>query len=153
MVVNSCWWYPAEKGCCFLWGILAFQCLPMTMWGLLSCKTCLCHVVMRRILSWSDVLHLLQEVRRIKEEHPDDSKCIANNRVKGRLKVTRAFGAGFLKQVSRLCQLWYLYILLIKRLSFECWIIIYHGHKPFWFCLHGDWSHWTLTHVSAAQVE
>ncbi|MQL93952.1 hypothetical protein Taro_026600 [Colocasia esculenta] len=40
----------------------------------------------------------LHEVNRIKEEHPDDSKCIVNNRVKGRLKVTRAFGAGFLKQ-------------------------------------------------------
>lgn len=42
---------------------------------------------------------LLQEVIRIKSEHPDDSHCIVNDRVKGRLKVTRAFGAGFLKQV------------------------------------------------------
>lgn len=41
----------------------------------------------------------MQEVIRIKNEHPDDSNCIANDRVKGRLKVTRAFGAGFLKQV------------------------------------------------------
>lgn len=40
-----------------------------------------------------------QEVIRIKNEHPDDRNCIANDRVKGRLKVTRAFGAGFLKQV------------------------------------------------------
>ncbi|KAI4327256.1 hypothetical protein L6164_019740 [Bauhinia variegata] len=39
-----------------------------------------------------------EEVIRIKNEHPDDSQCIANDRVKGRLKVTRAFGAGFLKQ-------------------------------------------------------
>ncbi|KAL4178505.1 hypothetical protein AMTRI_Chr13g115370 [Amborella trichopoda] len=39
-----------------------------------------------------------EEVLRIKEEHPDDSECIVNDRVKGRLKVTRAFGAGFLKQ-------------------------------------------------------
>ncbi|VVB02187.1 unnamed protein product [Arabis nemorensis] len=38
------------------------------------------------------------EVTRIKNEHPDDSHCIVNDRVKGRLKVTRAFGAGFLKQ-------------------------------------------------------
>ncbi|KAL0740478.1 hypothetical protein Bca4012_081991 [Brassica carinata] len=38
------------------------------------------------------------EVTRIKNEHPDDSQCIVNDRVKGRLKVTRAFGAGFLKQ-------------------------------------------------------
>jgi len=38
-------------------------------------------------------------VRRIKKEHPDDVLAIENNRVKGYLKVTRAFGAGFLKQV------------------------------------------------------
>lgn len=39
-----------------------------------------------------------EEVARIKNEHPDDNQCIVNGRVKGRLKVTRAFGAGFLKQ-------------------------------------------------------
>ncbi|XP_057510226.1 LOW QUALITY PROTEIN: protein phosphatase 2C 29-like [Actinidia eriantha] len=39
-----------------------------------------------------------EEVIRIRSEHPDDSHCIVNDRVKGRLKVTRAFGAGFLKQ-------------------------------------------------------
>ncbi|XP_052169851.1 protein phosphatase 2C 29-like isoform X2 [Diospyros lotus] len=39
-----------------------------------------------------------EEITRIKKEHPDDSQCIVNDRVKGRLKVTRAFGAGFLKQ-------------------------------------------------------
>ncbi|TKY55554.1 phosphatase 2C 29 [Spatholobus suberectus] len=39
-----------------------------------------------------------EEVIRIKNEHPDDTQCIVNGRVKGRLKVTRAFGAGFLKQ-------------------------------------------------------
>ncbi|CAM8943656.1 unnamed protein product [Rhodiola kirilowii] len=39
-----------------------------------------------------------EEVLRIKSEHPDDSQCIVNDRVKGWLKVTRAFGAGFLKQ-------------------------------------------------------
>ncbi|KAG0473104.1 hypothetical protein HPP92_014961 [Vanilla planifolia] len=41
-----------------------------------------------------------EEVLRIKEEHPDDSHCIVNDRVKGRLKVTRAFGAGYLKQAK-----------------------------------------------------
>lgn len=40
-----------------------------------------------------------QEVRRIKNQHPDDPSAIVNGRVKGSLKVTRAFGAGFLKQV------------------------------------------------------
>ncbi|XP_072974917.1 probable protein phosphatase 2C 4 [Typha angustifolia] len=39
-----------------------------------------------------------EEVRRIKNKHPDDAAAIANDRVKGSLKVTRAFGAGFLKQ-------------------------------------------------------
>ncbi|KAG9452249.1 hypothetical protein H6P81_005153 [Aristolochia fimbriata] len=39
-----------------------------------------------------------EEILRIKAEHPDDPQCIVNDRVKGRLKVTRAFGAGFLKQ-------------------------------------------------------
>lgn len=39
-----------------------------------------------------------EEIIRIKNEHPDDNHCIVNDRLKGRLKVTRAFGAGFLKQ-------------------------------------------------------
>ncbi|CAH2054380.1 unnamed protein product [Thlaspi arvense] len=39
-----------------------------------------------------------EEVRRIKKEHPDDALAIEKDRVKGYLKVTRAFGAGFLKQ-------------------------------------------------------
>lgn len=39
-----------------------------------------------------------EEVSRIKAEHPDDDLSIVNDRVKGTLKVTRAFGAGFLKK-------------------------------------------------------
>nr|CAB3500693.1 unnamed protein product [Digitaria exilis] len=38
------------------------------------------------------------EVLRIKAEHPDDPQAVFNDRVKGQLKVTRAFGAGFLKK-------------------------------------------------------
>ncbi|XP_078437670.1 putative protein phosphatase 2C 26 [Wolffia australiana] len=38
------------------------------------------------------------EVRRIKEEHPEDQRCVENDKVKGRLKLTRAFGAGNLKR-------------------------------------------------------
>lgn len=38
------------------------------------------------------------EVERIRKEHPDDALAVSNDRVKGSLKVTRAFGAGFLKQ-------------------------------------------------------
>ncbi|XP_010472551.1 PREDICTED: probable protein phosphatase 2C 36 [Camelina sativa] len=41
---------------------------------------------------------VVEEVRRIKKEHSDDALAIENNRVKGYLKVTRAFGAAFLKQ-------------------------------------------------------
>ena len=41
-----------------------------------------------------------QEVLRIKAEHPDDPQAVFNDRVKGQLKVTRAFGAGFLKKVT-----------------------------------------------------
>lgn len=43
-----------------------------------------------------------QEVQRIVNEHPDDAYAVMNDRVKGSLKVTRAFGAGFLKQVNYL---------------------------------------------------
>uniref|UniRef100_A0A0D9ZF32 protein-serine/threonine phosphatase n=1 Tax=Oryza glumipatula TaxID=40148 RepID=A0A0D9ZF32_9ORYZ len=39
-----------------------------------------------------------EEVIRIRNEHPDDPSAISKDRVKGSLKVTRAFGAGFLKQ-------------------------------------------------------
>ncbi|KAJ0766274.1 putative protein-serine/threonine phosphatase [Helianthus annuus] len=39
-----------------------------------------------------------EEIQRIKSEHPDDACAVMNDRVKGSLKVTRAFGAGFLKQ-------------------------------------------------------
>ncbi|XP_051131360.1 probable protein phosphatase 2C 4 [Andrographis paniculata] len=39
-----------------------------------------------------------EEVRRIRNAHPDDAFAVINDRVKGSLKVTRAFGAGFLKQ-------------------------------------------------------
>ncbi|CAA3029679.1 probable phosphatase 2C 4 [Olea europaea subsp. europaea] len=39
-----------------------------------------------------------EEVRRIRTEHPDDPLAVFNERVKGSLKVTRAFGAAFLKQ-------------------------------------------------------
>ncbi|KAJ6946844.1 protein phosphatase 2C 29-like [Populus alba x Populus x berolinensis] len=49
-------------------------------------------------LSTDHSTHIEEEVIRIKNEHPDDNQCIVNDRVKGRLMVTRAFGAGFLKR-------------------------------------------------------
>ncbi|GJV09035.1 probable protein phosphatase 2C 23 [Tanacetum coccineum] len=39
-----------------------------------------------------------EEVLRIKNEHRNDACAVMNDRVKGSLKVTRAFGAGFLKK-------------------------------------------------------
>ncbi|GMH23087.1 hypothetical protein Nepgr_024930 [Nepenthes gracilis] len=39
-----------------------------------------------------------EELQRIKNEHPDDPSAVVNDRVKGSLKVTRAFGVGFLKK-------------------------------------------------------
>lgn len=41
-----------------------------------------------------------EEVQRIENEHSDDAFTMMNDGVKGSLKVTRAFGAGFLKQVT-----------------------------------------------------
>lgn len=60
---------------------------------------------------------ILQEVRRIKKEHPDDASAVMNERVKGSLKVTRAFGAGFLKMVESHSQLEPLPIFMIDRLT------------------------------------
>ncbi|XP_042054677.1 probable protein phosphatase 2C 4 isoform X2 [Salvia splendens] len=42
-----------------------------------------------------------EEVRRIRYAHLDDAFAVVNTRVKGSLKVTRAFGAGFLKQATK----------------------------------------------------
>ena len=42
----------------------------------------------------------MQEVRRIKGQHLDDRNAIVNGRVKGKINVTRAFGVGYLKQVT-----------------------------------------------------
>ncbi|KAJ0644374.1 putative protein-serine/threonine phosphatase [Helianthus annuus] len=49
-------------------------------------------------LGSSDKSSNTEEIQRIKSEHPDDACAVMNDRVKGSLKVTRAFGAGFLKQ-------------------------------------------------------
>ncbi|XP_068642258.1 probable protein phosphatase 2C 4 [Aristolochia californica] len=49
-------------------------------------------------LSMDHSTSIEEEIQRIRNEHPDDSSALLNDRVKGTLKVTRAFGAGFLKQ-------------------------------------------------------
>ncbi|KAG8663657.1 hypothetical protein MANES_01G236400v8 [Manihot esculenta] len=59
----------------------------------------ICRLKMRAVqLSTDHSASIEQEVFRVKAEHPDDNQAILNDRVKGQLKVTRAFGAGFLKK-------------------------------------------------------
>ncbi|ERN02092.1 hypothetical protein AMTRI_Chr02g223660 [Amborella trichopoda] len=59
----------------------------------------ICRLKMRAFqLSIDHSTSVEEEVLRVKEEHPDDNRAILNNRVKGQLKVTRAFGAGYLKK-------------------------------------------------------
>lgn len=59
----------------------------------------ICKLKMRAIqLSTDHSTSVEEEVLRIKAEHADDNQAILNDRVKGQLKVTRAFGAGFLKK-------------------------------------------------------
>lgn len=59
----------------------------------------ICGIKLRAVqLSTDHSTSIEQEVARIKAEHPDDGQAIMNDRVKGQLKVTRAFGAGFLKK-------------------------------------------------------
>ncbi|EOX95491.1 Phosphatase 2C family protein isoform 2, partial [Theobroma cacao] len=59
----------------------------------------ICRLKMKAVqLSTDHSTSIEEEILRIKAEHPDDEKAISNDRVKGQLKVTRAFGAGFLKK-------------------------------------------------------
>ncbi|BAT90721.1 hypothetical protein VIGAN_06200200 [Vigna angularis var. angularis] len=64
-----------------------------------------------------------EEIQRIKKEHPDDPCAVVNDRVKGSLKVTRAFGAGFLKQPK-----W-------NNALLEMFRIDYVGNSPYINCL------------------
>ncbi|GAV57924.1 PP2C domain-containing protein [Cephalotus follicularis] len=64
-----------------------------------------------------------EEVHRIKSEHADDACAVMNHRVKGSLKVTRAFGAGFLKQPK-----W-------NNALLEMFRIDYVGSSPYITCL------------------
>ncbi|KAG6521746.1 protein phosphatase 2C 32-like [Zingiber officinale] len=59
----------------------------------------LCSLKMRAVqLSSDHSTSIEEEVLRIKAEHHDDAQAVFNDRVKGQLKVTRAFGAEFLKK-------------------------------------------------------
>ncbi|KAI5576128.1 hypothetical protein POPTR_009G030600v4 [Populus trichocarpa] len=70
-----------------------------------------------------------EEVQRIKNEHPDDACALLNDRVKGSLKVTRAFGAGFLKQPR-----W-------NDALLEMFRIDYIGNSPYITCLPSLYHH------------
>ncbi|KAL6650016.1 hypothetical protein ACP70R_014240 [Stipagrostis hirtigluma subsp. patula] len=59
----------------------------------------ICRLKVRAVqLSADHSTCIQEEVLRIKAEHHDDPQAVFNDRVKGQLKVTRAFGAGFLKK-------------------------------------------------------
>ncbi|CAN8315190.1 unnamed protein product [Cochlearia groenlandica] len=70
-----------------------------------------------------------EEVDRIRKEHPDDACAVTNERVKGSLKVTRAFGAGFLKQPK-----W-------NNALLEMFQIDYKGTSPYINCLPSLYHH------------
>ncbi|KAG8387829.1 hypothetical protein BUALT_Bualt02G0061800 [Buddleja alternifolia] len=70
-----------------------------------------------------------EEVIRIKTEHPDDASAMMNDRVKGSLNVTRAFGAGFLKQPK-----WNNALLEVFRID-------YIGNSPYINCLPSLYHH------------
>ncbi|KAD5317602.1 hypothetical protein E3N88_17548 [Mikania micrantha] len=74
-------------------------------------------------LSMDHSTSIEEEVQRIKSEHPDDACAVMNDRVKGSLKVTRAFGAGFLKQPK-----W-------NNALLEMFRIDYVGNDPYINCL------------------
>lgn len=70
-----------------------------------------------------------EEVVRIRNEHPDDPFAIKNDRVKGSLKVTRAFGAGYLKQSK-----W-------NNALLEMFRIDYVGNSPYINCIPSLYHH------------
>ncbi|KAH0722977.1 hypothetical protein KY289_006021 [Solanum tuberosum] len=70
-----------------------------------------------------------EEVLRIRSEHPSDTSAIKNNRVKGSLNVTRAFGAGFLKQPK-----WNNGLLGVFRID-------YVGNSPYINCIPSLYHH------------
>ncbi|KAL9277019.1 hypothetical protein ACSQ67_025439 [Phaseolus vulgaris] len=63
-----------------------------------------------------------EEVYRIRREHPDDPLAVTRGRVKGRLSVTRAFGAGFLKQPKQ------------NNAVLESFRVSYIGESPYITC-------------------
>ncbi|MQL92228.1 hypothetical protein Taro_024842 [Colocasia esculenta] len=64
-----------------------------------------------------------EEVLRIRAEHVDDVQAVFNDRVKGQLKVTRAFGAAFLKKPE------------FNEALLEMFRIDYVGSSPYISCI------------------
>ncbi|KAL5581008.1 hypothetical protein UlMin_013450 [Ulmus minor] len=100
-----------------------------------------------------------EEVQRIKDEHPDDACALVNERVKGSLKVTRAFGAGFLKQPK-----WNNALLEMFRIDYigtspyiTCFPFLYHhrlGQKDRFLILSSDGLYQYFTNEEAvSEVE
>ncbi|XP_060174530.1 probable protein phosphatase 2C 23 [Lycium barbarum] len=73
--------------------------------------------------------YVKEEVFRIRNEHPDDASVIKNDRVKDSLKVTRAFGAGYLKEPK-----W-------NNALLEAFRIDYVGNSPYINCLPSVYYH------------
>ncbi|OMO82327.1 phosphatase 2C (PP2C)-like protein [Corchorus olitorius] len=84
----------------------------------------ICRLKMKAVqLSTDHSTSIEEEILRIKAEHPDDDKAISNDRVKGQLKVTRAFGAGFLKKPT------------CNEALLEMFRIDYVGDAPYLSCI------------------
>ncbi|XVF22226.1 hypothetical protein REPUB_Repub12eG0155300 [Reevesia pubescens] len=84
----------------------------------------ICRLKMKAVqLSTDHSTSIEEEILRIKAEHPDDDKAISNDRVKGQLKVTRAFGAGFLKKPA------------CNEVLLEMFRIDYVGNAPYLSCI------------------
>ncbi|PPD81021.1 hypothetical protein GOBAR_DD22047 [Gossypium barbadense] len=84
----------------------------------------ICRLKMKALqLSTDHSTSIEEEILRIQAEHPDDDKAISNDRVKGQLKVTRAFGAGFLKKPA------------CNEALLEMFQIDYVGNAPYVSCI------------------
>ncbi|XWS31925.1 hypothetical protein CRYUN_Cryun23aG0117500 [Craigia yunnanensis] len=84
----------------------------------------ICRLKMMAVqLSTDHSTSIEEEILRIKAEHPDDDKAISNDRVKRQLKVTRAFGAGFLKKPA------------CNEALLEVFQIDYVGNAPYVSCI------------------
>ncbi|KAK4786544.1 hypothetical protein SAY86_010377 [Trapa natans] len=84
----------------------------------------ICKLRIRAVqLSTDHCTSIEEEVQRVKSEHPEDNQAVLNDRVKGQLKVTRAFGAGFLKKPK------------FNEALLEIFQIDYMGTAPYLSCI------------------